>query len=103
GQHFRRFVAEPGAPSPVFAMEHVIGGGPFEASRCPYCDSSERERHVYLYLREMTDIFRRPVRLLHVAPEARLQPILRRHKNIDYVSADLKSPLAKIKIDLTVT
>jgi SAM-dependent methyltransferase len=102
GQHFRRFVAEPGVPSPVFQMEHVIGGGPFEESRCPYCDSSERERHVYLYLREMTDVLRRPVMLLHVAPEARLQPILRRHKNIDYVSADLTSPLAEIKIDLTV-
>jgi SAM-dependent methyltransferase len=51
----------------------------------------------------MTDVFTRPVRLLHFAPERRLQRVLARHRNVDYVSADLRSPLADLHIDITDT
>jgi SAM-dependent methyltransferase len=103
GFRFRRFVADDGRESPLFKQEHVIGGGPFDNAECPYCGSFERERHVYLYLREMTDVFTRPVRLLHFAPERRLQRVLAIHPSVDYVSADLCSPLADLHIDITDT
>lgn len=39
------------------------------------------------------------MRLLHIAPERNLQKALEK-KNIEYFSADLDSPLAKIKMDI---
>lgn len=101
GLTFRRFVSYPGAASPLFEHEHVVGGGPFENSECPWCGSFERERHVYLYLRDQTNVLCRPVSILHVAPERCLQKVLRRSRCIDYLSADLSSPRAELKCDLT--
>jgi SAM-dependent methyltransferase len=101
GLTWRRFVPYPGAASPLFEQEHVVGGGPFEHSECPWCGSFERERHVYLYLRDQTNVLFRPVSMLHIAPERCLQKVLRRHQCIDYLSADLSSPRAELKCDLT--
>lgn len=39
--------------------------------------------------------------MLHVAPEPVLQQKLSSLDNLDYVSADLESPLAKVKMDIT--
>ena len=99
--HFRRFVPIAAAKSPLFEREHVVGGGHFEHSECPWCGSFERERQIYLYLRDHTDVFSRPLRLMHVAPEPNLQRVLRGAANIDYVSTDLASPRADLKCDLT--
>jgi len=101
GLTLRRFVPYPGAASPLFEHEHVVGGGPFENSECPWCGSFERERHVYLYLRDQTNVLSRPVSIIHVAPERCLQKVLRRSRCIDYLSADLSSPRAELKCDLT--
>ena len=49
----------------------------------------------------MTDIFQRQVRLLHFAPESQLEPILKKQPNITYVSADLRSPQARVRLDIT--
>lgn len=98
---FRRFAADGGPESPLFQREHIIGGPAFAEANCPFCYSFERERHAYLYLRDMTDVFERPVRLLHVAPERHLQKVMSACKNIEYLTADLSSPRAQIKMDLT--
>jgi SAM-dependent methyltransferase len=98
---FRRFLADPGEPSPLFSQVQVIGGGPFHDAICPFCRSFERERHVYLYLKLMTRIFIDPIRLLHVAPERNLAPILANQKNIQYTSGDLAPNRGQIRIDLT--
>jgi ubiquinone/menaquinone biosynthesis C-methylase UbiE len=39
--------------------------------------------------------------MLHVAPEAFLETRFRRIRNLDYLSADLKSPRAMVKMDIT--
>jgi SAM-dependent methyltransferase len=102
GWHWRRFLPEiPRLRSALFETEHIVGGGSVAESVCPVCGSIERHRHVYLYLKEMTDIFQRPVRLLHFAPESQLEPILTKQPNITYVSADLRSPLAEVRLDIT--
>jgi len=98
---FSRFSPNAGAASPLFEQEHVVGGGPFQNADCPLCGSFERERHVYLYLRDQTDVLSRSLRLLHVAPERRVERVLRRAKQIDYLTVDLEASRADLKCDLT--
>lgn len=69
-------------------------------SRCPKCDSLERHRLYYLYLKENlpTD---RTVKTLHFAPEKILTGLFKSLGNIDYLSADLNPSKAMIKQDIT--
>jgi len=70
-------------------------------AQCPRCGSLERHRLLWLYLQSRTNLFSAKHRLLHVAPEPVLQQHIQAHPDIDYVSADIDSPLASIKMDLT--
>jgi SAM-dependent methyltransferase len=76
-------------------------GSPPRAAACPGCNSLERQRLLYLYLRERTNLFRDRLRVLHVAPEDCLQPQLARQANLDYLSADLAAGSAMAAIDIT--
>jgi hypothetical protein len=69
--------------------------------RCPDCGSLERHRLVWLYFKSKTNLFTDPVRMLHIAPEAFVQKRLKAFANIDYLSADLESPTAMVKMDIT--
>jgi len=63
--------------------------------------SLERHRLLWLFLKKDTDFFTAPKKVLHIAPE---QAFLKRFKvldNLDYTTADLYSPLADIKADVT--
>ena len=56
---------------------------------------------LWLYLKEKTDFFTAPLKVLHFAPE---QPFLKRFralKNLDYTTADLDSPIADLHLDVT--
>lgn len=71
-----------------------------ENALCPSCLSLERHRLQWLYLKNETDFFTAPLKVLHVAPE---QCFLKRFKaleNLDYTTADLESPLADLHFDL---
>ncbi len=67
---------------------------------CPYCLSLERHRLIWLYLREKTDFFQRAQAVLHIAPEACFIPRFEKAHGEKYVTADLESPLAKVKMDI---
>jgi|GEM_PF-91207 len=69
-------------------------------ARCPRCGSMERHRLLWLYLQQRTDLHTRRHRVLHLAPETAIQRLLKRLPNIDYVSADLASPLADVHCDV---
>ena len=97
----RRFIPYAGKPSPLFEQEHIIGGGPNDNMFCPFCKSNARERHVYLFLKARTSVFKNPLRMLHLAPEKNLQRILQRCENVRYVSGDLASSLAALRTDIT--
>jgi SAM-dependent methyltransferase len=56
---------------------------------------------MWLYFKERTDLFTAPLRLLHVAPEVILERRLHPLPNLDYLSADLDSPVAMVQMDLT--
>jgi SAM-dependent methyltransferase len=68
---------------------------------CPWCLSLERHRLLWLYLRQRTNIFDVPIKMLHFAPEHQVQEDLKNRKNIDYTSCDLDMPTAMIKVDIT--
>ncbi len=67
---------------------------------CPRCRSIERHRLTNLYLREKTPFYSAPLRVLHIAPEHCFFRRFRKIRNLDYVTADLASPLADVKMDL---
>lgn len=62
--------------------------------------SLERHRLLWLYLKEETDFFTSQKSVLHMAPE---QCFLERFKKLNhkYVTADLYSPIADVKADIT--
>lgn len=69
--------------------------------QCPRCDSWRRHRAMWLYLQNRTNLFSEPLKVLHVAPEYIFQEKLKSRENLDYVSADLSSPLAMVEMDIT--
>ena len=69
--------------------------------RCPYCASVERHRLLWLFLHEKTSLFTKPTRLLHMAPLEFWAKKLSACAEIDYVTGDLESPVAKYHFDVT--
>lgn len=67
---------------------------------CSGCLSLERHRLMWLYLQETTDFFKRPLQVLHFAPEACFVDRFRAIHGDGYVTADIESPLAQLKIDI---
>ena len=68
---------------------------------CPRCNSAERHRLLWLYLKNKTNFFSDNLKVLHFAPEYIFQKTLRFMSNLDYISADLNSPMAMVKMDIT--
>lgn len=67
---------------------------------CPSCLSLERHRLIFLYLREKTDFFTTKKQVLHIAPEACFIPRFEKIHGDGYITADIESPLAKVKMDI---
>lgn len=71
-----------------------------ENALCPSSQSLERHRLMWLYLKEKTDFFTAKHHLLHIAPENCFIDIFEKMPNLTYITADLDSPLAKVKMDV---
>ena len=67
---------------------------------CPACLSLERHRLMQLYLQRRTSFFRDTLKVLHVAPEHCFISRFEKLPNLDYITADIESPLAKVKMDI---
>ena len=100
GGHFRKFLPG-GLDLPVYKEKNIVGGGYRVNVKCSRCRSSDRERLTCLYLKNKTEVFCENLKVLHVAPERNLQRVLMTCPNIDYLSLDLNSPLAMVKMDIT--
>ncbi len=73
-----------------------------EKARCPKCRSLERHRLDWLFFRKFTNLFDSSAKsMLHIAPEIFLSQRFKKIKNLDYLSADLKSKIAMEKMDIT--
>lgn len=71
-----------------------------ENALCPTCLSLERHRLMALYLKRKTNFFTADLKVLHVAPEYCFIDRFEKMKNLDYITADIESPLAKVKMDI---
>lgn len=99
GGSYRRFYPA-GFDFPVLKEQDIVGAGLRENVRCPGCSSSNRERLIYLYLANEKGSNDRTLSVLHVAPEPRLQRLLKGRPNITHVSVDIASPDADRKMDI---
>jgi predicted SAM-dependent methyltransferase len=73
---------------------------PRENALCPNCLSLERHRLIWLYLQEQTDFFKSRKDILHIAPEACYINRFEKLHGDKYITADIESPLAKVKMDI---
>jgi len=62
--------------------------------------SLERHRLLWLFLQQETDFFSAEKKVLHMAPEQCFLSLFRKQKNLDYITADLHSPIADVKADI---
>jgi SAM-dependent methyltransferase len=62
--------------------------------------SLERHRLLWLYLKNETDFFINPKKVLHIAPEQCFLKLFKQQQNLQYTTADLFSPIADVKADI---
>jgi SAM-dependent methyltransferase len=86
GKSFRKFL-----PYGRAARENAL---------CPNCLALERHRLMWLFLQRQTGFFSEPLKVLHIAPEHCFIERFEQLRNLEYVTADLESPLAKVKMDI---
>lgn len=70
-------------------------------AQCPRCGSLERHRLLWLYLKEKTSLSNESLRVLHIAPEPCFARALASMPNLEYITADLRSPHAMVRFDVT--
>src|SRR6266496_2933435 len=85
-----RDLAAFGQDYPVIKEKQIIGAGK-RFGACYNCGSNERERHIFLYLKEKIKLFAnaKQFKVLHIAPETTLTKILHQSKLKEYVCGDL--------------
>jgi SAM-dependent methyltransferase len=60
----------------------------------------ERHRLIWLFLQRETEFFKTPMHVLHIAPEACFISRFEKLHGDKYITADIESPLAKVKMDI---
>ena len=62
--------------------------------------SLERHRLLWLFLKNETAFFHKPLKVLHMAPEQCFLSLFKKMKHLDYTTADLYSPIVDVKADI---
>ena len=73
---------------------------PRENALCPSCLSLERHRLMHLFLKNETHFYINKPKVLHIAPEYCFIDRFEKYLGDNYITADIESPLAKVKMDL---
>ena len=73
---------------------------PRQNALCPHCLSLERHRLIWLYLKEKTNFFTAKLDVLHIAPEPCFMKRFEKQHGEKYITADIESPLAMVKMDI---
>ncbi len=55
---------------------------------------------MWLFLQRETEFFSKPLRVLHIAPELCFIDRMKHLPNLDYITGDIESPLATVKMDV---
>ncbi|EOZ92418.1 Glycosyltransferase [Indibacter alkaliphilus LW1] len=71
-----------------------------ENALCPNCLALERHRLMWLFLQKETTFFSKKLKVLHIAPELCFIESMDALPNLEYITADLESPLANVKMDV---
>lgn len=83
--NFRKFLPG-GFNLEIIEEKQIIGSGYRENNICPKCQSTDRDRLVFHYLKNKTNIFSSKLKVLHVSPEPALYSVLSKLKNINYIT-----------------
>jgi SAM-dependent methyltransferase len=73
----------------------------FPEQVCPHCNAFSRQRLLALYLERELRLGRRPLRMLHFAPEVCLMRYFQDVPGLTYIAADLDPPAGGVKMDIT--
>ena len=76
------------------------GRVPRPNARCARCNSLERHRAMFLYLRDETRILTEPTRLLHFAPEPALAAVFERPRISTMSTTDIVRSNVSIRMDI---
>ena len=83
--NFRKFLTG-GFDLEVIKEKSIIGAGRRDNMLCPYCQSTDRDRLIFFFLRDKIDIFNQKLKILHIAPEPSLYKFLKKRRNLVYVT-----------------
>ena len=103
GQHAEKWIPHPESQRPntfLTLLESV--GSILDKHNCPNCYCNDRDRHLWLYMNRTALLKNLSAkRILHIAPEARLEPLIAALRPLEYVRGDLfpRSPGHR-KIDI---
>ncbi|MBE0650732.1 MAG: methyltransferase domain-containing protein [Bacteroidales bacterium] len=86
GHKFRKMLTG-GFDLPVITEKKIVGGGRRFNDVCPRCQSTDRDRLVYLYLKYESDFFKEKHFVMHIAPEPALYNVFKKTPTIDYYPA----------------
>ncbi len=67
---------------------------------CPKCLSLERHRLLWLFMKNKLNIIDKNIKVIHIAPEQPFIKKFKKLKNWTYITADLESPLADVKMNI---
>ena len=70
-------------------------------ARCPGCNSYERHRVLWLWMRDRGGVFDERLAVLHIAPESVFEARMRALPNLEYTGADLFPTGEQVRVDLT--
>jgi predicted SAM-dependent methyltransferase len=73
---------------------------PRKNALAPFSMSLERHRLLWIFLKEKTNFFSDNLEMLHVAPEYCFIKRFKKLENLKYITADLISPWADVKMDV---
>lgn len=74
--------------SPVLRDLGLVGSD-LDRFRCPWCGSTDRERHLLAYLNRVCSVQFRQKKILHFAPEQSLRRHILGEAPLEYIQADL--------------
>lgn len=83
-QHSSRKLLPAGLKMTIYDELEVAGSGYRKNCTCPRCFSIDRDRLIYIFMKNKTDIFSNKLKILHIAPEPSIKSMLRSLPNIDY-------------------
>lgn len=71
-----------------------------ENALAPDSMSLERHRLMWLFLQQKTNFFTDKLKFLHIAPEFCFLNLFKKMRNLEYITGDLISPWADVKMDV---